>query len=72
MRKSKEQEAPLQHRQTRDVRHVGADGHGLGPDLRPIRTAVALVVLKQWQGGRVVRRVRGELSHGQRNRQWQC
>ena len=66
MRKSKEQEAPRQYTGGRETSlHMKGHEHELGPGIRPIRTAVALVVREWRQGGEVVCRVRGELSCGQ-------
>jgi len=49
MRKSREQEAPLQHPEGREMfLHVGAHGHGSGRDLSLIKTTVVLVVRGQW------------------------
>jgi len=57
MRKSREQEAPPQHPEGREMfLHVGAHGHDSGRGLSLKRTTVALVV--RWQGGGVVCQVR--------------
>ena len=72
MRKSRKQEAFLQPTEGREMfLPEGAHGHGLSPDLRPIRTPVALVVRGRCREVGSSAESAGELTYPQRIRQWQ-